>query len=448
MRDGGRLAAAINVLEEIETRRRPAADVLKDWGLNHRFAGSKDRAAIGNLVYDALRQRLSASHVLQSDSPRAAILAVYSVGWRMGLDRLDAVLKQPHAPEELSERERSHLVEAEKKTEDREGEIQNTVLDIPPWITQSFSRVFGDDLEIASHSLSLRAPVDLRVNTLKADRSQLLTDLSPLQARSTVYAPHGIRLTADTHDKRIPCIKSEPEFLQGLLEVQDEGSQLSALVAGAEPKARVLDLCCGAGGKTLALACHMHNRGRVFAFDRDKHRMRNLYTRSSRAGVRNLTIIPPARLTNKQKDSLDSNLQQLEGSIDIVVVDAPCTGTGTWRRRPDSKWRLSPKSLATRLQEQDEVLKTALRMLAPGGHLVYITCSVLAEENEDRIAAFLQQNRELEVIDPVTRVSDYHIRSLLQPFVRSDLCHFPVLRLTPHATGTDGFCVTTLCRRS
>jgi 16S rRNA (cytosine967-C5)-methyltransferase len=431
MRDGGRLQAVIEILADIEARKRPVTDALKDWGLSHRFAGSGDRAAIGNLVHDALRKRRSLADAIGSDTPRGVVLAVYALTWKKGVAGLEAALTEPHAPEPLSEDERARL---SRGTVSDDPAIDG---DIPDWLVPSFARVYGEGAGMVGQHLARRAPVDIRVNALKARREDILPLYEALGAMASTLVPNGIRIPVGEGPARPPHIESDPEFLKGLIEIQDEGSQVAALVSGARPGEQVLDLCAGGGGKTLALAADMANKGQIYAYDSDKRRMRDLFERSERAGLRNLQVLTPGR---------GDPLTDLEGRMDLVLVDAPCTGTGTWRRRPDAKWRLSERALETRMRDQDGVLETASGLVKPGGRIVYITCSVLAEENEDRIAAFLHRHPEMGVIDPLSRISAALAKPLAN-FVRSDLAGFPVVRLDPWHGGTDGFFVAMLQRQ-
>lgn len=442
MRDGGRLQAAIEILADIEARRRPVADALKDWGLNHRFAGSGDRAAIGNLVHDALRRRRSLAALAGADTPRAAVLATYALGWGQGVAGLEAALADPHAPDKLepSEKKRLEAIVAAGDVDHTlraEGASDAVRADLPDWLLPSLARVAAD-VVAEGRALAERAPIDLRVNTLKAERGPILTALASFGAAPTPFAPLGIRLPARAGATRAPHVESEPEFLSGQIEIQDEGSQLAAVVAAAQPGEAVLDLCAGGGGKTLALGAAMANSGHIHAYDADKRRLRDLYERSARAGLGNLTILTPDRGTP---------LADLAGAMDLVLIDAPCTGTGTWRRRPDAKWRLSPNALATRQADQDAVLATGAAAVKPGGRLVYVTCSILAEENEDRVAAFLKAAPDFAVVDPLARVPAA-VADPLRRFVRADIAGFPVLRLTPASAGTDGFFVAVLERRA
>lgn len=432
MRDGGRLGAAIEVLTEIEGRRRPVADALKEWGLAHRFAGSGDRIAIGNLVYDVLRCRASLAHRAGDASPRALALTAYAVAWGHGLDGLDRALVDPHAPPPLSAAERQALA--------RPDPFADAPLavraDIPEWLAPSFERVFAREAEAEGRALAERAPIDLRVNTLKSSRMAMLDELSHLKATATPFAPNALRVPVGVGPAKPPHIQSEPAYKKGLIEIQDEGSQIAAALAHAKPGELVLDLCAGAGGKTLAMAAEMQNRGTIHVFDADKRRFGDLFERLERAAVRLVDIRHPDR---------PDSLVALEGRMDLVLVDAPCTGTGTWRRRPDAKWRVAPNALAGRMREQDEVLTKAARMVRPGGRIVYITCSVLPEENEDRIAAFLSLHGGFTVETPGVGTT---VDAAVKPYVRAAAGLGDVVRLTPRTAKTDGFFVAVLRKRA
>lgn len=432
MRDGGRLEAAIAVLTDIETHHRPVSEALKDWGVKHRFAGSGDRTAIGNLVYDTLRRRSSVAHIMDDKSPRAAVFATYALGWGKGIDGLKAALSDPHAPPALTETEEEHLA-----ANSLEGAPVHVAADIPEWLTTAFERVFGNNLIEEARSLSERAPVDLRVNTIKGDRAKASAQLDSLHVEPTGLSPMGLRIKVGSGSAKAPHVESEPAYIKGLVEIQDEGSQIAALIAAPQADEQVLDLCAGAGGKSLALAALMGNKGQLYAYDAEKRRMKDLYERQARAGARNIQPRSPGK---------DEVLADLEGRIDLVLVDAPCSGTGTWRRRPDAKWRLTEAYLETRMKEQDSVLDDAARFVKTGGRIVYITCSVLADENEDRIEAFLKRHEGFTVVDPLARLakSDAATAAKLKPFVRTDERVSPVVRLSPASAGTDGFFVAVL----
>ena len=390
MKQGGRLAAAIEVLGAIEGRHRPIAEALKDWGVAHRFAGSGDRAAIGNIVYDAMRWRLSGAWVIGADTPRA--LALATVGWRRGLgaDGLAAMIADDsHAPEPLSEEERERLAAA-----DLAGAPAHVQADIPEWLASHFERLFGGTWVGEGKALAERPALDMRVNRLKADRPKVLKALARFAAAETPFSPDGLRIAATQGEGRHPNVQNEPAFQKGWFEVQDEGSQIAALMVGAMPGAQVLDLCAGAGGKTLALASAMDNKGQVFATDSDRARLAPIFERLKRAGARNVQV-----------RAAGAPLDDLVGRMDAVLIDAPCTGTGVWRRRPDAKWKLSERALAERLAEQAALLNGATRYVKPGGRLVYVTCSLLPDENADQIATFLAENRDFSAVPPAEAAS-------------------------------------------
>ncbi len=429
MTPGARIAAAIEVLGEIEARKRPAADVLRDWGLAHRFAGSKDRAAIASLVYDALRKRASSAYLMGEDTPRAIMLGSLRQQRHMSAAGIATLLAgDGYAPPPLTEEERARLDAA-----DLSGAPDHIAGDFPAWLEPSLAAVFGERLVSEMQALALRAPIDLRVNTLKASRDEARARLAHLGPSPTPLSPVGLRLPLPL-DGRAPQLAAEPAYIKGLVEIQEEASQLAALLSLAQAGEQVLDLCAGAGGKSLALAALMQNKGQIHATDRDGTRLMRSAARLKRAGVRNVQVHPP-RLGG-------AGLADLEGRCDLVFVDAPCTGTGTWRRNPDAKWRIRPGALSIRIAEQDRVLAEASRFARPGGRILYGTCSILREENEDRLAAFLGLHPEFQSVSPQELAQMANLPSLAQfasPFGFG-------LRLTPLASGTDGFFIAILMR--
>jgi 16S rRNA (cytosine967-C5)-methyltransferase len=424
MKTAAHAAAAIEVLAEMASARRPASDALKNWGTAHRFAGSRDRAGIASLVYDALRHRASIAWRMGDDSPRALVLgALAFVRGKNAEYMAAAIADSPHAPEPLTEAEQHAFIHGTL-----DGAPEWVRGDYPEWLDSHFARVFGEERGAELSAMAERAPLDLRVNVLKADREQALKALDHLGASETPISPLGIRINL-LDDGRGPPVQSEPAFLKGLVEVQDEGSQLAAMVAAAAPGEQVIDLCAGAGGKTLALSGGMNNRGQLFAYDRDIRRLAPLHERAERAGVRNLQVRSPRGQQDVMAD--------LVGKADLVLVDAPCTGTGTWRRNPDAKWRLRPGSIEVRQNEQDAALADAARLVKPGGRLAYITCSLLPEENDDRLAAFRTTHPEFTTL-PAQEAAITAGLPALAAYANADGSG---LVLTPKRTGTDGFFV-------
>lgn len=429
MTPAARISAAIEVLADIEKRRRPAADALKDWGLAHRFAGSGDRAAIAGLTYDALRRRASAAFVMGEHTPRAVLLGMLRLERKMDVDAIVKLADGGRfAPAPLTDAERAQLDAASLA-----GAPPWVAGDYPEWLDPHFAATFGDGRAEEGVALASRAPLDLRVNTLKATREEAAEALAELAPTPTRWSPHGLRI-ALAADARSPAIHAEPAFLKGLVEIQDEGSQLAALMADAKPGQQVIDLCAGAGGKTLALAAAMENKGQLYATDDDKRRLAPIHARLERADVRNVQIRTPRGATDVLAD--------LVGHADLVLIDAPCTGTGSWRRNPDAKWRVRPGALELRIKEQAELLDHAAALAKSGGRIAYVTCSVLAAENGEQVRVFLARHPEFAVMPVAETTAALGERAFL--FRRAVLTMDEGLLMTPRRTDTDGFFVAVL----
>ena len=420
MRAGGRAQAAIEILSDIEKRHRPVAEALKGWALDHRFAGSGDRAAIGNLVYDALRSRASLRWRMDSDSTRKLVLATLMTSWGETPDTLRAAFADDrHAPEPPSEQEAATFA-----GRDPTGAPDHVRADLPEWLATSFQANFDDEWIDEARAFATRPPVDIRANTLKADRDRVERALARFSPVPTPIARHGLRFEAGQGASRQPAVQADQSFQKGWFEVQDEGSQIVSDLVFARPGEQVLDFCAGAGGKTLALAAAMENRGQVHAYDADRHRLKPIHDRLRRAGVRNAQVHAPG-----------ADMSDLTGRMDRVLIDAPCTGTGTWRRHPHAKWKLTKDQLEARLTEQEEVLSQAAPFVRPGGFLAYVTCSVLPEENENQIVAFTEQNPQFTPVSAGEAWQDLFGFDKAQPW-SSDM---KSVTLTPASTGTDGF---------
>jgi 16S rRNA (cytosine967-C5)-methyltransferase len=433
MTPGARLSAAIEVIADIETRRRPAADALKDWGFAHRFAGSGDRAAIAGLVYDALRRRASSAHVMGDGAPRAILLGMLRLERKLNPDAIAALADGSRfAPAPLTAGERARLESA-----DLAAAPPWVAGDYPEWLDPYLARVFGEERAAEGAALASRAPLDLRVNAIKGTREEAAATLAELDPVPTRWSPAGLRV-ALAADAKAPAIHAEPAFIKGMVEVQDEGSQLAALLAAAKPGQQVIDLCAGAGGKTLALAATMQNHGQLYATDTDKRRLAPIHERLARSGARNVQVRTPKSVGNEIAD--------LAGRADLVLIDAPCTGIGTWRRNPDAKWRVRPGALALRQKEQAAVLERAAALVKPGGRIAYITCSLLAEENGDQVREFLARQGDFAPVPPGEVANALGERAYL--FRRAVLMSEEGLMMTPRRTDTDGFYVAVLARRA
>jgi 16S rRNA (cytosine967-C5)-methyltransferase len=424
-----RVQAAIEALSDIETRRRPAADALKDWGLAHRFAGSGDRAAIATLVYDSLRRKASSSWRLGEDCARAHVLGAL-VGLRgLPLAEIEALFSgEKHAPLPLTETERARLAQGSL-----DGAPDHVRGDFPDWLAPAFAESFGADAAAAGAALAERAPVDLRVNTLKVSREKALTALAHLSPAPTPHSPVGLRVAVKP-DGRGPALAAEPYYVKGQVEVEDEASQLAALLSGAAPGQQALDLCAGAGGKALALAAMLAGKGQVYATDDDGRRLAPIFARLERSGARNVQVRPPRGKADPVAD--------LAGRCDLVFVDAPCTGAGAWRRNPDAKWRIRPGALAERVKDQAEIRARATTYVKPGGRIVYVTCSVLKPENEDAVAAFLTAHPDYLPLEAAHMARVAGLPGLADFASRLG----PGIRLDPLRSKTDGFYVAGLLR--
>lgn len=439
MTPAARVSAAIEVLDDIVARRRPAADALKDWGLARRFAGSKDRAAIASLVYDALRRRASAAWIMgashfEEASPRAVLLGTLRLARCMSVKAIAEICDGSRfAPPPLTAEERENLEATESCLANAPDRVAG---DFPEWLAPSLAREFGASLVPEMQALARRAPLDLRVNALKGTREEAMATLSHLHPEPAPFSPFGIRLSHG-EDGRGPSVQSEPAFLEGLVEVQDEGSQLVSLLAGMKPGETAIDLCAGGGGKTLALAAFTQDEGRIIATDEDKRRLAPIHARLQRAGATNVEVRTP-RLRG------DEPLAGLEGKADLVLVDAPCTGIGTWRRNPDAKWRVRQGSLERRLKEQKAVLERAAGFVKPEGRIAYITCSLLPEENEETAAAFLKHRPDWRAWPRQRLVAG--LSAKLAGLASHSARHGEGLLLTPARSGTDGFFLIVLER--
>lgn len=362
MTPAARLAAAIDILDAILAG-EPAERALTRWARASRFAGSKDRAAIRDIVFDALRRRRLLGWRGGGDSGRALVLAMLA---EEGADPDAFFTGEGHAPDPLRPDERAALAR------DPDSAPRAVRLDIPDFLEAELARDLGADFEPVMTAMQSRAPVDLRANLIRADRVRAAAALAAEGIRTE---PHPLAATALRVTEGARRLARSRAYREGLVELQDVSSQVVAAEAGAGPGMTVLDFCAGGGGKSLALAAAMGGRGRIFCHDANPGRMRDLPHRARRAGIA-VAIVPPEALDQVPP-------------CDLVFVDAPCSGTGAWRRNPEAKWRLSPDDLDRLAALQDAILDRAAGHLRPGGRLVYATCSLLSRENEARIASFL-----------------------------------------------------------
>ena len=429
MTPSARLAAAIDLLEEIQSAdRRPADAIANNFFRDRRFIGSGDRRAVSDRVWGVLRARRRLGWWLDRagaiGAPRLLVGASLLLeGWTMaGVEQ--GFSGGQFAPAPLTSGEKLVLRTLETRTPDHPDMPASVQLEVPDWIVPHLQTRFGDDLAAEMAAMAEPAPLDLRVNLLKStlDEARAILAGEGIAAEPTALSPWGLRVA---HRR---AVTSGAAFQSGAIEIQDEGSQLVALLVGATPGMRVADWCAGAGGKTLAIAMTMENRGHIVACDVSESRLEGAVKRLRRAGVHNVE----RHLTTEG----DKWAKRRASTFDRVLVDAPCTGTGTWRRNPDGRLRLTQTDLAELEPKQARILDAAERLVRPGGRLIYATCSLLREENEAQIEAFHTRHPGWRTVN----LSEAWTLPAPVP------CDDPYLVLTPLRHGTDGFFAAVLER--
>ena len=424
MTPAARLSAVIEILDEIARSRGPADGVLKAWARPRRYAGSGDRRAIAQRVYDTLRARARLGWAMGTDDGRALVIGASR--WLDGRtpEEIDALFTGGgHAPAPLSDAERARIAAPLGDEPDwvKAGG--------PEWLAGRLRERFGADWVAETEAMSQpRAPLDLRVNSLRGDVDKALNLLAyeGVEPERTPLSAWGLRLPSEFATD----IQKSRAYATGWIEIQDEGSQMAAWLAGAEPGQIVVDYCAGGGGKTLALAQAMRNEGRLVASDVNAKRLDAIRERVQRAGSL-------AEIRSITQDG--EGTEDLTGQADLVLVDAPCSGAGTWRRRPEAPWRLTPESLGRFPPLQTTILARAAQIVRPGGRLVYVTCSVFAEENDAVADAFLANHPDFRP-RPITEAAD---TPALTQAGRDRLAELAAgghtVQLTPLRNGTDGF---------
>jgi 16S rRNA (cytosine967-C5)-methyltransferase len=405
------LELATELIHQVLQLKHPADGVVSDFFRQHRTLGSRERHTLAETTYAVLRERLLYQHLAQSGKGemerRLAVLA-----WQGN----DAFLRAA-----LSEVEQQWLVQV--KAVDRAALPDKLRHNLPEWLAERLQAAVGGEFWPLVEAMNRSAGLDLRVNTFKTRREdvQAAFKAENIDALPTPYSPLGLRIAGK------PALHKLEVFMRGDVEVQDEGSQLLALMLGAKRGEMVADFCAGAGGKTLALGAEMRNTGRLYAFDTSGHRLASLKPRLARSGLSN---VYPVQIAHER----DERIKRLAGKLDRVLVDAPCSGLGTLRRNPDLKWRQTPQAVEELRVKQAAILASASRLLKPGGRLVYATCSLLDVENEAIAQAFTaERERDFQVLPAVDLLTKAHVMQA-DALVRGDC-----LRLWPHRHGTDGF---------
>ena len=428
MTPAARIAAAIELFAAIdEAPRRPADATANEFFRARRFIGSGDRRAVSARVWSLLRARRRTLWWLDRIGLRPTPELMIAAGLMLEGWSIEGVAQSysggQHAPAPLSGRESAALGRLAGHTLDHPDMPPAVRFELPDWILPRLEARFGAGLAAEMAALAEPAPLDLRVNLLLSDRAAAQTALAEegIETVPTRWSPWGLRVG----ERRL--VTSGPAFQRGIVEIQDEGSQLIALLAGARPGMAVCDWCAGAGGKTLALAMMMRNRGHITACDVSAHRLEGAVRRLRRAGVHNVErhLVTPG----------DKWAKRHAGRFDRVLVDAPCTGTGTWRRNPDARARLAESDLLELLPKQAAILDVAERLVRPGGWLVYATCSILPEENEQQMSAFLARHPRFRPV-PSARLAE-GVPAL--PPAPPSAGDSSFISLTPLQHGTDGF---------
>jgi 16S rRNA (cytosine967-C5)-methyltransferase len=428
MKDAAHLQAIMDVLMEINEANAPADSVISAYFRGHRYIGSKDRAKIAAALYDILRHYFRFNWWVDSvgkvrgapERIRAFVMLYLRMIKRFPNDAIDELFSGgKFAPEKLDGDEQAFLKAMDGRTLIHPHMDEATKLECPAWAYETFKARFGRDLVREMTAMQESATLDVRVNQIKASREEVLAELrkQEIKAVATPFSPFGIRIEGR------PALSQMPLFKDGKIEIQDEGSQLIAIMVGAESGMSVVDFCAGAGGKTLAIAAAMNNKGRVVACDVLGKRLERARLRFKRAGLHNIE-------THELNNENDQWVKRNAGKYDRVLVDAPCSGTGTWRRNPDARW----KQLGPKLEEltvmQASILNSAARLVKVGGRLIYATCSLLNEENQQQVESFLQKNPAFKLLPATADVQ----KTLSKLKLKDDY-----LTLTPAQHHTDGF---------
>ena len=440
MRPAARISAAMEILAKVEDKTSNIDHFLATYFRQRRYAGSKDRHEIRERVYRIVRNRFKLEWWIEEvleEKQTSRLLILSDIAFFQVLDllELDQLFDgSKNQPETLNENEKKiyQILAGEKIL--NSGMPRHVRCECPDWILRKLEPVFMDELERCMGALNEEAPLDLRINSMKKttrEQSQKLLRKFGIETEKTQYSPIGLRVRTR---KRIDQI---PPFRNGLLEIQDEGAQITAMLVDAQPGMQVADFCSGAGGKTLAIGAHMENKGRVLALDTSSARLDKAAPRIKRAGLDNVE-------RRQISDEFDPKLKRLAKKFDRVLVDAPCSGIGTWRRDPDTRRRFNQADLEKMVQLQQSILTSAARLVAPKGRLIYVTCSLIPDENEEQVLNLLKKR------DDFSAVSIQDIWSKMSPEMANwdGIVDGHMMRLTPHQYGTDGFFISILERSS
>ncbi len=417
---------AITILDKILEVKQPADRLISYHFKQNRFIGSKDKAVISSIVYAVLRNKASLQFYLNKFEieplARKFVIAFLAIQEHIDLPDMAKIFDgDTYAPKKLKGKELK-FIENHSKVDPLEM-TQAEKLNYPAWLDTELKESFGDNLINEMIALNQQADTVLRTNALKASRDKVKAALKEedIKTKPTKISPFGLKVEGKAN------LFNSKSFKSGLFEVQDEGSQILAILAETKPKQKILDMCCGAGGKLLAMAATMNHTGSLIGTDVNERRLMETKKRLKRAGISNAML----KVISSENDKY---LKRQANRFDTIFVDAPCSGTGTWRRNPDSKWNLDAAFVANLTNVQASILKSAAKLVKPGGTVAYATCSILRKENHDQVEKFLAEHENFELVDINTKLSG--------------LTEDSVLQLTPAQHNCDGFFVALLKRKN
>ena len=396
--------------------------------MNNRYAGVKDRATITNILNASLRRKSSSSYIMSDDSPRAILIGTLINEFQFDINALyDLFNNEKHAPISLSDEEVLKVKEANEKLKNSEKWIKN---DLPEWAASEYEKTFDIKQDEQLQHLSNMPDLDIRVNSIKTNISKVEGELQKFLPIKTHHSPYGLRFRATGLSHKYPNLEKTLAYSKGHIEIQNEGSQIASILSGVTPGQQVLDYCAGHGGKAVVLSMLMNNTGQIFLHDIDESRLSNVPSRMRRLGIKNYQI--KVNLENIQNSNL----------FDVVFVDAPCTGSGTWRRKPDLKWRSSKEKLNVNIKAQHDIIREASKFVKVGGKLIYVTCSIFDSENDSQISDFLSSNSTFKLINYQTQWK--YDENNIPKNAKSH--NADTLLLSPMTHNTDGFFVAILER--
>ena len=428
MKLASQIQSSIEILEQILNRYRTVPSVMKEWAVNNRYAGVKDRATITNILNASLRRKISSSYIMSDDSPRAILIGTLINEFQFNINNLyDLFNNEIHAPESLSGEEVFKIEGAKERLKEAKNWIKN---DLPEWAVSEYERTFDIDQAEQLQHLSNMPDLDIRVNSIKTNILKVEGELQKFLPTRTHHSPFGLRFKATGLSHKYPNLEKTLAYSKGHIEIQNEGSQIASILSGVIPGQQVLDYCAGHGGKAAVLSMLMNNTGQIFLHDIDEFRLSNVPSRMRRLGIKNYQI--KVDLGNIQNNNL----------FDVVFVDAPCTGSGTWRRKPDLKWRSSKEKLNDNIKAQHDIIREASKFVKVGGKLIYVTCSIFDSENDSQISNFVSSNSTFKLINYQTQWK-YNENNI----PRNAKSHNDdTLLLSPMTHNTDGFFVAILER--